>query len=151
MHFRIALIVVGVIALTVAVASVLRVPELSRRIACQQNMKHIAMAVKVYGMPDGQDAAALLRFGESAGMAPEEMICPSSGLDKCNYVIVPHSLVTKQGVDNRLVVMYEPKSNHGDGGNIFFADGHATFARGALYDRYVRNPTRWWDDEGKQP
>ncbi len=136
------------IAVSVVVVSVWPLPELGRRIDCQSTMKRIATAAKVYGLPDGPDEAALVRFGESAGIPLDELYCQSSG--KCNYIIVPRPPAGGQ-FDNRTVVMYEPKSNHGDGGNVVFADGHTTFARGAEYDRIVHSPTHWWEEEGAHP
>ena len=77
------------------------------------------------------------------------LACPSSGLEKYNYVLVslPGS---DQPIDGRTVILYEPKSNHGDGGNFLFTDGHASFVRGREYDRLSWDPTRWWETEHKE-
>ena len=54
-------------------------------------------------------------------------------------------------VDHRRVVIYEPKSNHGNGGNVLFMDGHVSFLRDEAYDLVAREPTRWWVTDDKTP
>ena len=53
------------------------------------------------------------------GDAKDSLICPSSGLQHGNYLIVA---LPAPPIDTRTVVMYEPKSNHGDGGNFLLLD-----------------------------
>ena len=76
----------------------------------------------------------------------DRLICPSSGLQHSNYMIVRPT----PPIDNRTVVVYEPKSNHGDGGNFLFADGHASFINGKQYDLMASNPTTWWDQRHEE-
>lgn len=133
-------IVIGVSALLVVVSPV-TIPafyksrELSRRLLCQSNMKGIAMSLKVYAYPGpGTSAEALQSLVERGIIAREQLVCPSSG--QSNYMVADRVLQLWRLADNAGPVLVEPKSNHGsEGGNVVFGDGHATFERGADYDR----------------
>lgn len=141
---RIVILVACVMGVGVLVPLVLRGRELSKQLVCARNIRTSA---KIRGGDHaGGGVRALDQLVASGKIPKEAMVCPSSGLDRCNYVLVP-APAAGQAIDHRAVVMYEPKSNHGDGGNILFADGHASFIRGKRYDLLVREPTRWWEVE----
>ncbi len=134
----VAIALTGIAALAILVLMPLRdrVLELNRRIICGSNLKGIATSWKIYVRDDGlAPARAIELLIERGHLSREQMICPASGLSESNYVIVPFS--QNKPVDHRDVVAFEPKSNHGDGGNFVFPDGHAAFVKGDAYDQLV--------------
>lgn len=139
------LILAGLVgtAVVVAVVAAILVPraiELTRRLACQRNMKAIAAAMRLYQNDYAAEGYPPLDWFVARGLlTPEQIRCPSAGPGENNYVYVPPFSVDAGGNENS-VLMYEPKSNHGgDGANVVFADGHATFVRGAEYDKLVED------------
>ena len=139
---RNAIIVVSiVVVVTVVGLSISRGRELSKRLVCSSNMKHIGTSIKIYAT-DTTGEKVVEQLVRSGVIPKDSLICPSSELQQRNYLIVtlPAPLI-----DNRTVVMYEPKSNHRDGGNFLFADGHTSFIIGEQYDLIASNPTSWWE------
>ena len=122
--------------LSVGVGFLVHSREMSRRLTCQRNMQSLGAALRLYARESPGRAAGDLDGLLQRGLVEEEhLLCPTSGLTTSNYV-----LVVSDGVapGPPTVIMYEPKSNHGGvGGNVLFADGHATFLRGAAYDAAV--------------
>ena len=113
------IVVIAGLALWVGLHGAIRARELQRRMVCIDNLKRMATPAVATGKID-----------------PRSLICPSSGSLISNYVFVP----LREGVlpDNRAVIAYEPKSNHGgEGGNVVFADGHAEFVSVPAYDELV--------------
>lgn len=110
--------------------------ELQRRLVCGANLKGIGATFKIYGLEgwDGKTPAVEWLIARGC-IEPRQAICPSSNLSQSNYVLVP--LRSEDLISNRAVIAYEPRSNHRDGGNAVFADGHAEFLRGDDYDRLV--------------
>ena len=131
----------------VVIAAVMspRAREFYRRGACADNLKRLGQAMAFYVTPESADEG-LKGLVQSGIISPKPLICPSSGLSGGNYVVVGRPPMP---FDNRMVVLYEPRSNHGDGGSFLFADGHVSFVTGPQYDLLVSKPHSWWKkDEG---
>lgn len=128
----------GLLAVGLLFQMVGRWEELDRRLICVSNLKGIATASKIYANDVGLAPTAPIDTLVAQGyVSSERTICPSSGLSTSNYALAP---VSPTGpVDNRTIVAFEPKSNHGDGGNVVYADGHTAFATGDEYNRLVAN------------
>ena len=116
--------------------SLSRARELSKRLVCASNLKGIGTILLIYENDHpGQGAPTLDDLVAQGDLVPDQLVCPSSGLNTTNYVIVPGAVGSG---DRNAIMAYEPKSNHGDeGGNILFADGHVTFVRVPEYDELI--------------
>lgn len=137
------IVVIVALAVPIVGLSLSRGRELSNRSVCCNTMRRIGTSARIY-TTDATGGWAVEQLVH-AGLIPKNSpICPSSGLQQGNYVIVAPPTPP---INLRTVVMYEPNSNHGDGGNFLFADGHAGFIGGEKYDLLVREPTRWWKTE----
>jgi prepilin-type processing-associated H-X9-DG protein len=99
--------------LTIGVRGMVRGWELQRRLACAEQMKRIGAALKVYGDADGEDLAHLVNMG---AIRREDLICPASR--QTNYAVAPGS---------GELLLTEPLSNHLEGANVLFPDGHVSF------------------------
>jgi prepilin-type processing-associated H-X9-DG protein len=110
--------------------------ELQRRMVCGSNLKGIGTSFKIYSGEGWDGKTPAVEWLIARGyIEPRQAICPSSGDIHSNYVLV--ALPPAGPLDNRTIIAYEPRSNHRDGGNAVFADGHAEFLRGDDYDRLV--------------
>ena len=135
----------GLVILTIA-AAVLYVGlhsavlgwEQQRRLTCAAVLQKLVGAARVHArelssLPAKSPIDAMI---ERRWVTPDSAICPSKPGGTSNYVLVVPML---DAADSRIIVAYEPKSNHGgDGGNIVFADGHSSFVRGEDYDRLIQ-------------
>ena len=139
---RKAVIVVTFAVGTLAIVLLIACWEPRKRLACCENMKRIGTATRIYAN-DTQGQQTLEQLIAVGNIPRDRLVCPSSGLEKCNYVLVAFPASDKP-IGGRTVIMYEPKSNHGDGGNFLFADGHASFVRGERYDLLARESMHWW-------
>ena len=131
----------GSAMVSILVPSLSRARELSKRLVCASNMKAIGTAWKTYASDHpGEGIPSLDWLIDKGSIAPNQIICPSSGLTESNYVIVRYEPGgSDRTTDSKVVVMYEPKTNHGgEGGNFLFADGHVSFVRVPEYDQLVR-------------
>ena len=127
--------------LSVMLPSLSRARELSKRLVCASNMKAIGTAMHLYASDFGEEGEIEIDWlVEQEYLTHEETICPSSDLEVSNYILVRHP--ASEEMDNRTVIIYEPKSNHGgEGGNFLFADGHMMFYRAEGYDELVAGIT----------
>lgn len=108
-----------------------------RRLVCATLLKELATTAMIYTHETGSPPDSSIETMVSRGwIDPRSTICPDHPGATSNYVIVLPAIVGG-GTDNRTIIAYEPKSNHGDGGNIVFADGHSSYVRGADYDRLI--------------
>lgn len=143
------IVVVATLALWVGLHGARRVHELQfrelqRRLICASYLKGIGTSAKIYAnIWDGTTPIIdwLVKTGDIDAKSTK---CP--GTDSPNYVVDIATLVSaKDGraLDNRMVIAYEPKSNHGgEGGNVLYADGHVEFVRVPAYDELVSTVTK---------
>jgi prepilin-type processing-associated H-X9-DG protein len=121
-----------IVVVYIGVHGALRGWELQRRLVCAHNLQELGRAARVYASA-GVDETPLIEWLARTGVIkPWQTTCPSSRHP--NYILVPH----RSGMDDQAIVAYEPKSNHGgDGGNVLFADGRASFVRMPVYDQMI--------------
>jgi len=106
--------------------------ELQRRFVCAQNVAGVAVSMKIYYGNEWDGRMPFIEWMRGAYPGSDVFLrCPSSG----PYVTLefPNGWPS----EGNAIIAYEPKSNHGDGGNIMFADGHSNFVRGEEYDRLI--------------
>lgn len=135
---RIAIIVLFVVvALLFVVRTVINARELQLRLVCGSNLKGLATTFKIYSREnDWDEKKPPIEWLITKGyIEPRQAICPSSGGLQSNYILVPPP--AGGWISNNAIMAFEPKSNHGDGGNVVFADGHAAFLRGDDYDKLI--------------
>ena len=67
-----------------------------------------------------------------------QLLCPSNESGAANYVLVSPPDDPSDPPPPRTVMIYEPKSNHGDeGGNILYTDGFVEFVKAPEYDDLI--------------
>lgn len=122
---------------SILLPSLSRARELSKRMLCATNMRAVAISAKTYAEDNaGVMPTPLSALVDGGYLMPRQLICPSSGLSKCNYRLL--GIDPTEPRDGRTPFLYEPKSNHGgEGGTIVFADGQATFERAQSYDEIL--------------
>lgn len=132
------ILLVSAAVLYVGWHSAVRGWEQQRLLTCAALLKGLATTAKVYS----QEVLALPASSvietmiERKWVERRSTICPAHPGPRSNYVIVLPTAMG-EGMDNRTIIAYEPKSNHGDGGNIVFADGHSNYLIGENYDRLI--------------
>jgi prepilin-type processing-associated H-X9-DG protein len=131
-------IIVTPCGISILLPSLNRARETANRVKCAQNMKQIGLALLAYGNTNRgaypPDLQTLL--SNSPALKTDMMTCPSSNDTPApnastltsgghlSYVYVPGGRTTS-GSDE--VLLYEPMTNHDNGTNMLFGDGHVEF------------------------
>jgi prepilin-type processing-associated H-X9-DG protein len=131
-------IVVTPCFMSILLPSLNRARETANRVKCAQNMKQIGLALLAYGNNNRgaypPDLQTLL--SNSSTLSTVAMTCPSttdipapnasvfSAGGHLSYVYVPGNNTSAAATD---ILLYEPMTNHTDGTNILFGDGHVEF------------------------
>ncbi len=125
--------------------------DLNNRLICGTRMKGFGTAVRIYSTESELSVDNALQSLHPHG--DELNICPSSGKP---FLLAPISDVDAIDGFPQTVVMYEPLSYHGgEGANILYGDGHASFANPQDYREAIAKS--WssgvWDVEsnGQEP
>jgi len=136
---RIKLAVILLIAayvLWIGTYAILNARELQLQSVCAANLKGVAAAFQMYGHEMGVENGNAVEWLVAHGrLELRQTICPSTSLATTNYVMVPISKNSQ--IKESAIVAFEQKSNHRDGGNVVFSDGHVKFVRGVEYDNLV--------------
>ena len=102
------------------------------RLDCQRNMQALNARLVSLCQSDVSDAC-IGRLLASGQLRQSEIRCPRCEEESCRYQIPP--LPEQRPLPGGTWVMFEAKSNHpGRGGNVLFADGHASFLEEREYD-----------------
>lgn len=139
------IVVVIFAAAWLGLASALRNREMRLRLVCASRLKGFGTVAKIHANESVQQPApslddvvqGLIQLGY---LSPEQTVCPRS---KKPYVLNPlpaatSGLAEPAGLDSRYVIAYEPLSYHGgEGANVLYADGHASFERAASFHKLI--------------
>ena len=126
--------VVVVAAVVIAVPVIRYTSKMSRRLECGRHLRDLGDAMTSYcaecestEFMSPQEVLQALVAQEK--LTPEDLVCPAGGAPYV-WVPLPPGAVAMTVSDSRIIVAYEPVSNHeGEGANVLFLDGHIDFER----------------------
>jgi prepilin-type processing-associated H-X9-DG protein len=156
-HSPLAAVCMVLIALSVASALAVKIFAASRssfrqigcqipsRVQCQSNLRQVGQAILLYTNDfNGVYPDSLQTILLTEDITPEVFVCLNTNDTKAtgpttqaiaadmgnpghvSYVYLGKGLTTAT-VQPSTIVVYEPLSNHGDGMNVLFGDGHVEF------------------------
>lgn len=111
---------VAALLISIALPHLHRARELDRRTICAANLKAYADALATYAYSD-----------KVAELKPAA--CPNAHTS--NYVLIPWPGI---GLGPRSIIAYEPLENHGDGGNVLYANGHVEWLTREGDEKHVK-------------
>jgi prepilin-type processing-associated H-X9-DG protein len=151
--WAVGLVVIGGMLVSVMLPSLCRSREPAHRVKCAANLKSIAQAITLYAHDHGgQYPPSLAMLPSAVDITADVMICPSSNAERAegidtaaivaaltaaetnapnhkdclSYVYIGKALTDKSATPTT-VVAYEALTNHDDGMNVLFGDGHVEF------------------------
>ncbi len=104
--------------------------ERRTRMICQNRMKAIATAIKLNATPGRSTEEVIPDLLLSGTLTPQDFTCPHA--DAPNYIFA-NSIASPPPPGN-VPLITEPLSNHRDGGNVLWSDGHVEFLRGSAHE-----------------
>ncbi len=126
---------------SIALPSLSRARELSKRTVCAADLRGIGQAMYIYAQDDNKFPPGFDAVVKANYTTPRQFICPSTaateadGLDAC-YVYIPGQRPDSNPTN---VLVYEKPENHGgEGSNVLFVDGHVEFMTNDQVKRLVR-------------
>lgn len=130
----VSLLIVVPLMLAITLPSLARARELAKRSVCAANMQHIATALLTYANDNREQFPPNLDILVTKGtLTPKHLLCPSA--PQANYVYTVAGLTAD--APPKTVVLYEPITNHEEGGNVIFLDGHVKFLKQPEYDKAI--------------
>lgn len=133
---RIAVLLLVIVGAVVVIVQLAHQSKLNQRLACGIQIKSLGTAAKIYASDNDGDLAAIVESLVARGELPLEMArCPVSGKP---YLFAPISTNGLEAFPPSDVLVYEPLSYHqGEGANMLFGDGHASFISADRYNDLV--------------
>jgi prepilin-type processing-associated H-X9-DG protein len=144
--------------IAILLPSLNRARETANRVKCASEMRQVGQAILLYANANnGQYPPDLGTLITTQGLSPTSLVCPSSndtpspGPDAatqaanlntgghCSFIYIGKGLT--QSADPATPVLYEPLTDHANGTNVLFVDGHVEFQnRSQLNNGVPRSP-----------
>ena len=99
--------------------------KVQRRMKCAANLQKIGAAFRIYAAEHHETEPLLNWLVQQGDLDRADLVCPSAKDRPPNYVVIPRPRSGTNPADG--ILAYEPLSNHGDGANVLFDDGHCKF------------------------
>lgn len=126
--------------------SLLKAHARAMRYSCRTNLKGIGMALLIYSNDyNDQFPPDLETLISKAEMPAKGLVCPATNL-KDSYIYRGATLTTSD--TPWMITVYEKLSNHGDGRNVLFLDGHVEWVREEHFQELIKRDNDYRREKG---